>query len=132
MHYYLEKMVEHRVDHAKRAQRNASFVRELRTLQRPNRRGLLATLVCRLTNWTPLELCVDMPPLGRQPYLESAAEAETSWRSSATSTEIDGRIATVSPIAATKAIVIARARASATTEVELEPRALERAIGTSR
>jgi hypothetical protein len=69
MHYYLEKMVEHRLDEANRTQRNASFARELRTLQRRNRRGVLATLICRLTNWTPLDLCAEPSRLRREAYL---------------------------------------------------------------
>ncbi len=92
MHYYVEKTVEHSLDDAKRAHRNAMFVRELRRLRRGRGRGVLATLICRLTNWTPLELCADVPALGPQPYLESAAEASASWRSSAgTRTERHGR-----------------------------------------
>ena len=92
MHYYVEKTIEHRLDDAMRAHRNATFVRELRRLRQGDGRGVFATLICRLTNWTPLDLCVELPGLRRQPCLESAAEARASWRSSAeTRTGKDGR-----------------------------------------
>lgn len=81
MHYYYEKEVVDRLRESARNQRNASFVREWRALQRANRPGAFATLVCRLTAWTPLQWCAKMPAIEGLPY----GQATTSYESEGSS-----------------------------------------------
>jgi hypothetical protein len=75
MYYYVER------DASTRNHRNASFVREWRAMQRRNKPGVFATLVCRLTNRTPLQWCPKTPVVELQPYRQATTSCETEGSS---------------------------------------------------
>ncbi len=77
MHYYVEKVVEHRLNEATHAHRNAGFASELRSLERTNRRGALSSLRGRLATWLPLLTC---PPLASQPAPCATTSYEGRWQ----------------------------------------------------
>jgi hypothetical protein len=78
MHYYVEKIVEHRLEEATRAHRDPGLVRDLRTLEHTKGGRTLSTLQCRLATWLPLFTC---PPLASQPYPCATTSSEIQGRS---------------------------------------------------
>lgn len=73
MEYYAAKIAEYNLAEAIRRHRNADFAREMRVAHQHRRPELLRSLICRLTNWTALRMCMET----RDGRAASAAPAGT-------------------------------------------------------